>query len=209
MDRETNDNQGRESLELKSFLERTRLTIQTKPGTSLSGGVYDALPNAAVCVILRTNPNNESIETLMVKRSVSEYDPWSGHMAFPGGRADKNDAGLVETVKREVFEETAIVLSDRDMIGKLDEIVPGNFSLKVTPFVAIPSKPVEVHIDHKEIVDFFWIPVAFFQNKQNSSEYKVVRLGQEFAVPSFAYEGKHIVWGMSLRIIENLLEKVK
>jgi 8-oxo-dGTP pyrophosphatase MutT (NUDIX family) len=45
---------------------------------------------------------------LFIKRADAVGDPWSGHMAFPGGRYEVGDQSLLETAVRETREETAI-----------------------------------------------------------------------------------------------------
>ena len=42
---------------------------------------------------------------LLIKRAESPNDPWSGHMAFPGGRLEKGDRNGLATAKREMYEE--------------------------------------------------------------------------------------------------------
>ncbi|MFI5420450.1 MAG: hypothetical protein ACHQ1H_05740, partial [Nitrososphaerales archaeon] len=59
-----------------------------------------------------------------------------------------------------------------------------------------------------EIVEHFWIPLSFFMNANNSSQYEFTRDGRTFKVPSFAYLGKNIVWGMTLGIIRNLIARM-
>ena len=44
---------------------------------------------------------------------IAEGDPWSGHMALPGGRREPGDPDLVATVIREVGEEVGISLGAR------------------------------------------------------------------------------------------------
>ena len=48
---------------------------------------------AAVAVILRPEPkkSRESTEILFIKRAERDGDPWSGHMAFPGGHMEPDD----------------------------------------------------------------------------------------------------------------------
>jgi 8-oxo-dGTP pyrophosphatase MutT (NUDIX family) len=192
---------------VRALMDRIKEKIRENPGKVFTGAPYDNLPSAAVLMLLR--PEGNSLEALLVKRKVSEGDPWSGHMAFPGGRSSKTDSSIEETVTREAFEETGIRAGeDYEIIGTLDQVVPGNISIKVTPFVAFAIKDVSVRIDGNEIVEYFWIPIAFFANKGNSSTYKLLRFGKSYEVPSFAYMGKHIVWGMTLRIIENFIEKL-
>jgi len=40
------------------------------------------------------------LSVLMIKRADREGDPWSGHMAFPGGRKDRGDSNTLVTAKR-------------------------------------------------------------------------------------------------------------
>ena len=62
---------------------------------------------AAVALVLRQAP---ALELLLIKRSSSEDDPWSGQMALPGGRRDPADAGLQHTAIRETHEEVGLDL---------------------------------------------------------------------------------------------------
>ena len=72
----------------------------------------DAPParRAAVALVLR-GPGDASgdgaegpIELLFVKRAEWEGDPWSGHVAFPGGRHEPQDETLWDTAARETHE---------------------------------------------------------------------------------------------------------
>eukprot|EP01104_Vermistella_antarctica_P008664 TRINITY_DN2186_c0_g1_i1.p1 TRINITY_DN2186_c0_g1~~TRINITY_DN2186_c0_g1_i1.p1 ORF type:complete len:193 (+),score=9.40 TRINITY_DN2186_c0_g1_i1:145-723(+) len=57
-----------------------------------------------------------SDEVLVLKRTVIESDPWSGHLAFPGGKREPNDETLLHTVVREVQEETSVMLAPEEGI---------------------------------------------------------------------------------------------
>ena len=59
--------------------------------------------DAAVALIVRLGI---SMDVLLIKRSTNERDPWSGHMALPGGRWEPDDSELQQTAIRETFEET-------------------------------------------------------------------------------------------------------
>ena len=71
----------------------------------LPGGTVDA----AVALILRALPDD--LELLLIKRARDPRDPWSGHMALPGGRRDAADPDLASTAVRETLEETGVELT--------------------------------------------------------------------------------------------------
>jgi 8-oxo-dGTP pyrophosphatase MutT (NUDIX family) len=188
-------------------LDRIRRSILRNPGKKLEGHEYLSLPKAAVAVILRQD-NQNGIMMLLLKRKTSETDPWSGHMAFPGGRMKDSDLQKINTAKRETFEETGIDLGKYEFLGSLDELPPGNRSVTVTPFVFFAAEDVKVKVEAREINDYVWIPISFFTDKKNSVAYSVESMGAVREVESFPYLGKFIVWGMTLRVINDFLSKI-
>src|SRR5574341_145553 len=73
--------------------------------------VEDEVSNrAAVAVVLRDG--NPAIEILFIRRAEHPDDPWSGQMAFPGGRAEPGETDLLETAIRETAEEIGIDLRE-------------------------------------------------------------------------------------------------
>ena len=91
---------------------------------------------AAVALILQVR-EAAAVELLMIKRATYEGDPWSGHVALPGGRQEPGDSSLEETAVRETREETAVDLARAGRIlGRLDDLQP---LTRVTPrFVITP-----------------------------------------------------------------------
>ena len=74
----------------------------------------EGLRLAAVALILA--PCDGEISVCMILRSEHPEDPWSGHMAFPGGRADTEDRNNLHTARRETWEEigTRRILAPED-----------------------------------------------------------------------------------------------
>ena len=62
---------------------------------------------AAILLALRARADGEP-ELLMIKRAEAEGDPWSGHIACPGGRMEPGDNDLAVTAVRETMEETGV-----------------------------------------------------------------------------------------------------
>jgi 8-oxo-dGTP pyrophosphatase MutT (NUDIX family) len=194
------------SLSLSGLEESFRDSLRREPGSKDQSFPPD-LPNAAVCAILKEGTTDSGPELLLVKRRISEGDPWSGQMALPGGRS-RGAESPAETVIREVMEETRISLRLSEVVGPLDQVLPGNGSLRVFPFVSFKHEPVLVVIDGVEIVEHYWIPLSYFMNIKNSSTYEFEREGKSFKVPAFAYLEKNVIWGMTLRIIRDLVSRI-
>jgi len=192
---------------LSSLLDKVRLAAKRGNSDIPSENNQSKSPAAAVCIILRVADSKNSLEILLLKRKSFEGDPWSGQIAFPGGRS-KSGETLLKTVKREVMEETGINLENLELLGPLAEVFPGNFSIRVTPFIAIAPTEVEVKVDHIEIDEYFWTPTSYFLDRNNSSIYSFSREGRKLDVPAFVYLGKYVIWGMTLRIIEDFLSSL-
>ena len=185
-------------------LRRLRRALAERPGALAPD---DGAPRrAAVAIVLRDGPEGQ-LELLLIKRSEREDDPWSGHIALPGGRHDPADATLQDTAVRETREETGIDL-DRDgiVLGTLDELRPRTPSLPaiiVTPFVAVVRRDVTMETSD-EVAIAFWVPLASLSDPALTVQSDVTARGATWRVPSYVLGG-HIVWGMTERILRNLL----
>ncbi|HEU4700285.1 MAG TPA: NUDIX domain-containing protein, partial [Gemmatimonadales bacterium] len=61
---------------------------------------------AAVALVVTPAPDS----MLLIRRAERAGDPWSGHMALPGGRHSRGDADLAATAMRETAEEVGVRL---------------------------------------------------------------------------------------------------
>ena len=160
---------------------------------------------AAVAIVLRRTAD-DVVELMLIKRSEREDDPWSGHVALPGGRYDPTDATLQDTAIRETLEETGIDLArDGIVLGMLDELRPRTPTLPsiiVTPFVAIVRPDVRIETSD-EVASAFWVALAALEDPSLTVESEVSARGATWRVPSYLLGG-HIVWGMTERILRNL-----
>ncbi len=160
---------------------------------------------AAVAIVLRRTAD-DVVELLLIKRSEREDDPWSGHVALPGGRRDPSDVTLQDTAIRETREETGIdVTRDGIVLGMLDELRPRTPTLPpiiVTPFVAIVRHDVTIETSD-EVAVAFWVALASLEDPSLTVESEVSARGSTWRVPSYLLGG-HIVWGMTERILRNL-----
>ena len=161
---------------------------------------------ASVAVIL-----NNQLEILFIKRPENPNDPYSGHVAFPGGKNKKDDENLLFTAIREVNEEVGIDLNkDARIIGELDQLKPLNPDgprYIVTPFLAVLEKENDL-IVNDEVEDYLWIPLAHFLNEANMRVRLKERSGQIIEDYVYEYE-KYIIWGMTGRIINSFINDIR
>jgi len=162
---------------------------------------------AAVAILIRTGAE-ESPEIFFIQRGVYESDPWSGQIAFPGGREEPGDVNLEETVVRETREETELDLrSQATLIGRLDDLRPRTVRLPnviVRPFVYLMPEPPEPILSH-EVAAAFWVPLDALLDRSVWRETSVTAGGRTMSRFAFHHEG-YVVWGMTERILSELLE---
>jgi 8-oxo-dGTP pyrophosphatase MutT (NUDIX family) len=114
---------------------------------------------AAVAMILHQSADD--LEALFIKRAARAGDPWSGQIAFPGGRFEPTDADLLATAVRETREETGIDLRAAEQLGVLDDLNPRTPTLPpivVRPFVfGVAARPT-LSLSPDEVQRAFWLP---------------------------------------------------
>ena len=166
----------------------------------------EGVRKAAVALIFRLG-ENDVLELLFIKRAEYERDPWSGQIAFPGGRAEARDASLEETAIRETREETGIDLAREGMIvGRLDDLRPRAVRLPaimVRPFVALLDRG-EPLILSGEVALSFWLPFATLTRAEAWHEDIVFASGIQINARVFRHQ-EHVIWGMTERILAQLL----
>ncbi len=122
---------------------------------------FDGMTRAAVAAILRQGRGG--VEILFIHRAEDPRDPWSGHMAFPGGRVDPGDDSRLAAAIRETREEVGLDLEDLgERIGRLSDVQAIGrgrpLSMVITPFVFAVSSVSELVTNHEvdEVSGFRW-----------------------------------------------------
>jgi 8-oxo-dGTP pyrophosphatase MutT (NUDIX family) len=162
---------------------------------------------AAVALVLRPAEDGAGLEVLLIRRADREGDPWSGHMAFPGGRADPRDADTIATAVRETQEEVGIDLAHGgEWLGALEELHPrsGAPAIRVSPHVfAVPAgtgaRPNE------EVHRALWVPLAALASPAAATEHvHETAGGARVRFPAYAV-GPYVVWGLTYRMLSEFL----
>ena len=165
---------------------------------------------AAVAIVIRLGGNDEP-EILFIQRAIFEGDPWSGQIAFPGGREEDGDETPADTAIREVFEEMAIDLgSTAELIAALDDLHPRHVRLPavvVRPFVFLAGELPDPILS-SEVADCFWVPLSVLMDRSVWKDATVVAGGIEMSRFAFHHRG-FIVWGMTERILSGMLSLIE
>ncbi|CAO3688855.1 unnamed protein product [Rhizopus microsporus] len=113
-------------------------------------------------------------EILFMQRATRKGDRWSGHVAFPGGKNEKDETDE-ETVCREVREEIGVDLKSDDylLVGQLDEreissIRDNKLLMILVPYVylqIVPESP-PFELQTSEVAAVRWVPLSFFLSSQ-------------------------------------------
>jgi 8-oxo-dGTP pyrophosphatase MutT (NUDIX family) len=176
----------------------------------LGATLDDPLTRAAVAMVIAPAP--EDLRLLLIKRAEHPLDPWSGHMAFPGGRQDATDESLHHTAVRETLEEVGINLREHgELVGPLDEVQAmangRHLSMVITPFLFTLDELRTGPIDTREVASALWVPLEVFRDEQFHGSIEVSRGDFTGQVPAFLYQG-HKIWGLTYRIIRGFLDSV-
>ena len=158
--------------------------------------------NASVAVLLKLK--NGKLHVLFVKRAENSSDPWSGQMAFPGGKQEAKDKDLKETAVRETLEETRMnLLRNCRFLGVMPAFQTiSKPEIKVLPFVILIEEEPAIHLNEKELEEYSWIPVEDLLRNRAKVKFSF----GEF--PAFII-GDAVIWGLTYRIVESLMDLFK
>jgi len=168
--------------------------------------VEESVRRAAILLALRARADGEP-ELLMIKRAEHEGDPWSGHIACPGGRMEPDDHDLAVTAVRETLEETGVdVARDGRLLGHLDDLYPRTPTLPpivIRPYIALVRADVAIVASH-EVAAAFWVPLSALAERGAWTIGTVTVRGVDRRVQVFQH-GEYTVWGLTERALRQLL----
>jgi 8-oxo-dGTP pyrophosphatase MutT (NUDIX family) len=170
-------------------------------------------PGARAAVAMLLRPRDDDADVLLIRRATRQGDPWSGQMAFPGGRRAPEDSDVIHTARRETREEVGIDLdASGELIGALDELHAvarhRPLDLVISPTVWFLRGAVEPVPHAEEVAGTVWLPLSFLRSSAARGVYRRTLDGVEQQFPAYRYEG-YTVWGLTHRILEGFLRLVE
>lgn len=160
---------------------------------------------AAVAMLLRDA--GAGPEVFFIRRAEHPRDPWSGHMAFPGGRQQTEDPSLLDTAIRETLEEVGLDLRrEAEHIGQLDDlqaIARGKpQETVIRPFVFEVHRDVPIRTDESEVAEALWTPLSplYFGQVDTTRPYQWH--GTQIDFPAYDVDGR-VVWGLTYQMLRS------
>ena len=157
----------------------------------------DENADAAVAILIRLAA--DELEVFIVKRAEVDSDPWSGDMAFPGGKKAAQDKGVLDAAVREVMEETGIDLKPLKPLGYMEPLTSWvRRTFKVQPVVYLFEGDPPITLNY-ELTKYMWTPIGELGKLRSRATVK------GFDSPVYMI-GDDVVWGLTCRMLDMLIE---
>ena len=168
---------------------------------------------AAVAAILVHDPApglapGHSPELVLVRRAQFEGDPWSGHVAFPGGRVEPDDATPLAAAIRETREEIGVELQSEWLLGELDELptIGPLPAMVIQCFVfAAPRRPI--YTPNVEVASVHHLPLRDLLRGMGRGPMDLTYEGHSMEFARVDFDNLRL-WGLTLRMVDDLLHRL-
>lgn len=172
---------------------------------------------------------SRDLELLFIQRATVPGDPWSGHISFPGGRAEPGDPSLQHTAIRETREELGLELEGAEVLGRLDDVttVSGLPPMIVQPWVFVVPDFGQL-APNREVAAVHRVPLELLLADHGRSTFQLDFRGHPVTMPRVVEPFRRatrtapdggagspvaeipaaFLWGMTLRMVDGLLDRL-
>lgn len=170
----------------------------------------DLLPDAGVlaeaAVLVGLVPRQAGTQVLLTRRT-DALRHHGGQVSFPGGRVERDDAGVLGAALRESHEEIALAAVQVAPLGYLDPFLTVS-GFRVTPVVAAidPDYVPQPHPD--EVAEVFEVPFEFLMSASHLHQVEMEFRGRRRSVLEYDWPGQRI-WGATAAILYNLRRRLE
>jgi 8-oxo-dGTP pyrophosphatase MutT (NUDIX family) len=156
-------------------------------------------------VALALSGEGGDLQLCFIRRVEKQDDPWSGHMAFPGGRASPGDTTARAVAEREAQEEVGLELRDSHLIGALSDLpvrLGGvDTSMVLSSFVYYLGVAPAALIPNQEVAASYWVSLAHLWDQRNATHLSVFRNNDVSVMfPAIRFQ-QYLIWGLTLRVL--------
>ncbi len=181
------------------------LRALTDPEPAPTSPAFATARRAAVALILLES--DAALELLLIERATRSGDPWSGHMALPGGHEALEDVDMSATAERETLEEVGLDLRHAaERVGRLSVRSPAQgVEIAVQPFVYLLQTRPALTLS-EEVRQAMWVPVGPLARGERRTVFTLARAGQHLRFPAWDIGG-HTVWGLTYRVLDEFFRR--
>lgn len=143
--------------------------------------------------------------TVLLTERTQHLSSHSGQVAFPGGKADLEDASATVTALREAEEEIGLDRRFVDVLGDLPIYTTGSAFI-VTPVVALVRPGFAISPNPHEVADIFEVPLNFLMDPANHRRHAIEWAGQRREWLSIPYQDgttERYIWGATAGMLRN------
>lgn len=144
--------------------------------------------------------------TVLLTHRTHHLSSHSGQVAFPGGKADPDDADAVATALREAKEEIGLEPVHVEVLGCMPTYTTGS-AFVVTPVVALVSEAMTIQANPHEVAQVFEVPLPFLMNPAHHQRHRVQwegRAREWLSMPYHDGQMEHFIWGATAGMLRNL-----
>jgi 8-oxo-dGTP pyrophosphatase MutT (NUDIX family) len=159
---------------------------------------------ASVAMILHQGAND--VEILFIQRAAHDLDPWSGHIAFPGGKLEEGELEC-QAACRETHEEIGINLEQGRYLGRLSDIIGANLPVRVSCCLFGVDRMYWQPVLNEEVRDLFWVALSDLRDPERHLQGSVDFDEKRFEVPAIRLpvDDKPLLWGITYRLVMQFL----
>ncbi|NOT56925.1 MAG: CoA pyrophosphatase [Deltaproteobacteria bacterium] len=178
-------------------------------GSAAHDGPLSSAPrHASVCVLVAEADPTPHI--CFIRRARWDGDPWSEHIAFPGGSRTGDETAL-ETVRREVHEEVGVAIDEDAELVQLPQLrirLAGKEKLLLLDsFVChLTGSPPPLQCS-PEVASAFWTPVSELWSARNLDHLVLGDHGDVLVYPAIRLP-QGTVFGITLRVLMLLSDQL-
>ncbi len=168
---------------------------------------FSATPRqASVAMIL--SGREKDLDVCFIRRAERAGDPWSGQVAFPGGKADSLDKDAHSVAERETHEEVGLKLTENHRVGPLPTRQVATRNLVLSPFIYhidTAEKATVFAREPAEVAHVFWVPLRHLFTPSSATELEYPMAGSGMTYPGIRYE-EDVIWGLTLNVLDSFAQ---
>ncbi|NTV50772.1 MAG: CoA pyrophosphatase [Geobacteraceae bacterium] len=171
-----------------------------------SNAVQDLCDRTHASVAMILYQGDKDVEILFIQRAAHDLDPWSGHIAFPGGKLEEGEL-VCQAALRETYEEVGIDLGQGRYLGRLSDITGANLPVRVSCCLFSLDRMICRPVLNEEVCDLFWVTLSDLRDSGRHLQSRVAFGDKCFEVPAIKLpvENKPVLWGITYRLVMQFL----